>query len=624
MNLGEIYVRQPMDIAIDLILMYRPFNRIKTQGATIEYFKYINCPEEEDDRDIIIESDNYLMKSMENDSLHLLRMQYRKDKKDLTFCDFNDLFLNKDDTITRISPIGSYHPSHPYKIYTVYTQSSKLSGRYNDTFYVKNKKNQNQSPLIGKYGRDQDLVSFFEPYNENLAGLQIVNKARHFLPNYAYTYGILDCRSFSPLPCKINNIKNYKGDIAVLMQEYIVDSTSLKKFIFENLEEYINHYQEIYLQIFNALSILKMINGAFNHMDLHANNILIKKLNHYVYIPIYHFEKGQLKKIEYLLTKYIIYIIDFGLSTFFDFYSMIRLLHQGKTFEYQNKSHEDIIKIFSGVQYSRNQPKDIFDIIKLLIDILGLGSQFDQKINHPKNIILFEDILSTIFSYILDQNYDLDKKKEYIEIVKKNVDQYFYVVDDFSYVKTYEQMTDFFKQNIIPGLKSCALFTPLEIYSNPALYKIQNSLYLSTNEKNFKPIRFNVAKEFFRMRSHEINTSIEKLSKSISQPTNGYLFNADYFRIFKKFIPNENQVIIKIIFQGDISINTKLQYYKYTTLGNLFAEIDYIFTISGVTRRFQKMLQKGNNMTTISRTHYGNPIILEDGDVIIYKIIPYM
>ena len=58
---------------------------------------------------------------------------------------------------------------------------------------------------------------------------------------------------------------------------------------------------------------------------------------------------------------------------------MIRLLQQRKTSEYQDRTPDEIKILFSGVQYCRNKPSDIADIIKLLSDVSSYGNRFEQN-----------------------------------------------------------------------------------------------------------------------------------------------------------------------------------------------------------------------------------------------------
>lgn len=116
---------------------------------------------------------------------------------------------------------------------------------------------------------------YIELIHEAFLGIHIMNHLREMIPNFVYTY------AFASLPnlycegesCVIGDETEKR--IGYLFIERIPDSISLVEFIWTSPEKEINN---IFLQIFMALEMAHE-RVEFTHYDLHASNVLIRKLS---------------------------------------------------------------------------------------------------------------------------------------------------------------------------------------------------------------------------------------------------------------------------------------------------------------------------------------------------------
>ena len=133
----------------------------------------------------------------------------------------------------------------------------------------------------------------------------------------------------------------------------------------------VDEFMEIYLQIVNALNVAyNMVN--FTHYDLHLGNVLIQKLEEPVAIPIYLEDK-----IKYLVTKYMVKIIDYGTS-----YAKIQGHHFG---------NYSIPEIFYG-----EKPYQIYDVYKYLL-FIGIECKKLTSSN-SQNILNLVRYIYTLFN----------------------------------------------------------------------------------------------------------------------------------------------------------------------------------------------------------------------------------
>lgn len=242
----------------------------------------------------------------------------------------------------------------------------------------------------------------FDIIHEILMGLELVNRAKYFLPNYPFTYGLGYCNMNNKLNEKCVIGKNIDSEnVPMSFIEFVDNSITLDDFIREESDVFYQNFNNVYLQLFNALNILYMINGFFTHYDLHTSNVLIKKLETPILIPIYIFnKKEELEDIYYIKTNFVVYIIDYGLSTYLSYESLLKEYNH-RTKNYNGMKLESIRKDFIyGNRYFEKtfnsyEQDHTYDIYK----IIGFSIHNFCKKEHMKNEIkeLFGNMLGYLF-----------------------------------------------------------------------------------------------------------------------------------------------------------------------------------------------------------------------------------
>nr|QBK90684.1 MAG: protein kinase [Pithovirus LCPAC104] len=176
--------------------------------------------------------------------------------------------------------------------------------------------------------------------HELFIGLNI-NKLRKNIPNFVYTFGGFFCsKLFSEDSNVLGWCNTEKNSTDFIITEFIYPNVTLRNFLKTcSFDDFL----AIYLQILYALDFANK-KLDFTHYDLHDQNVLIKTLDEYVYIP-YTTERG----LEYINTNKIAVIIDFGFSHI----------------KYNDKSFGVYDYIQYGVLYKSSFP--LFDAYKILL-----------------------------------------------------------------------------------------------------------------------------------------------------------------------------------------------------------------------------------------------------------------
>lgn len=152
---------------------------------------------------------------------------------------------------------------------------------------------------------------FNDIIHEVFVGFYALNRIRAKVPNFMYVYGFTKCnkpvlnqREVLSWCTSGTNFQTY------MITENITNSQPIETIIQNNItgEEFL----AIMLQIFNALNIAYK-NFGFTHYDLHTNNILVKVYKEPVSIPFYGGVSDEI--LGYVYTRYVPYIIDYGLSS---------------------------------------------------------------------------------------------------------------------------------------------------------------------------------------------------------------------------------------------------------------------------------------------------------------------
>jgi len=398
----------------------------------------------------------------------------------------------------------------------------------------------------------------FETVHEALIGLELVNKCKYLLPSYPSTYGMGYCdinlnSEGIEQSCTIINGMNISKDAPVVFIEYLNKSFTLKDFLAGALskqkfsqQEILNNVQSLYLQIFNALNILYMMNGCYTHYDLHDDNILIRILDEEILMPIYVFGEDEiLKEIKYLKTKYIAHIIDYGMSTFLSYETLSREFHQ-KSSKYFGKTVEEIRKYFI---FGNDRFPDVFDSKKVdqvfdIYKIIGFSSYHYNNAteNFPpkKEILRFFGVLykimlqtSSMSSYDLISNYlnvKADAERDDLFAKPKNF------VSNITFNFLVEYLSIYL---VIPSAKPLEIYNAYEISSNPLLKTLHSPIclnpgcdqgiidqfievYSGNNSKNYNffPVEFESLKLFLYKRRLDINNMLLSLSSNYANSEN--------------------------------------------------------------------------------------------------------
>lgn len=148
------------------------------------------------------------------------------------------------------------------------------------------------------------LVFFNDIIREYFIGITEINKLRHIVPNFLYTFGAFIC----PTPKKDKKLCKGKNETAFVLYEKIPGKTI--EYLLKNNKINFSDYLGMFIQLLIALEVgQKSID--FCHFDLHTGNIMAREINniHSYIVP--------LNNKIYTITseKYIPTIIDFGMTT---------------------------------------------------------------------------------------------------------------------------------------------------------------------------------------------------------------------------------------------------------------------------------------------------------------------
>ena len=189
--------------------------------------------------------------------------------------------------------------------------------------------------------RSDKIYTDYDIIHELFVGT-ILNQTRKDIPNFVFTFGSFDCsKPFGRFNRIFSYCKRSEFNIKYLMLENIVNSISLGDYLQTDDYNFMD-FLAIYLQVLYALNYANQ-EFKFTHYDLHASNVLLVKYDDQIQIP-YTTENGT----EYLRTKYLAYIIDFGYSY---------LQFEGKNFGIYGKRKYAVFQ---------NAPYFLYDAYKLL------------------------------------------------------------------------------------------------------------------------------------------------------------------------------------------------------------------------------------------------------------------
>lgn len=326
--------------------------------------------------------------------------------------------------------------------------------------YLISKKNGNRTYIaktsniynFDEYDKDAIKEKYYPIIHEALFRMEVVNRAKYFLPNFEYTYGIINCTLKNNSFCKDKADKNPENFLTpknspVLLIDYLESTITLRDYINEfcNSNKKINYSEKIKnicIQIVNALNILKSISEIYTNFNLNLDNIKIQKYSSPIVIPIYIFEKSnennKVKQIKYIISDTIVYITDFSRSTFFSRESFYCNLNKGFKISIDNTNNvntdEFVENYFTFVDYElytrlNNNDNNYIDKIKSennSCDIIKIFSEITNEIYSYKKTLLNNYINSPS-----NFNFKNENDKLIVDIIKW-MSYYFYI---FSSVK---------------------------------------------------------------------------------------------------------------------------------------------------------------------------------------------
>lgn len=173
--------------------------------------------------------------------------------------------------------------------------------------------------MRASFGKAQDLfviksskeISTDYLVHELVAGLYATNNLRNFIPNFAYVYGGFKC---SPPLFGTDNKKvlswcdDTANKVNYVLYENIAPAVEMKEYAKTCTgKQFLNVYMQIFYALMKAYKTMD-----FTHYDLHASNVLIRRINNPEFQIEYETEKG----IEYIQTDVIATIIDYGFAHF--------------------------------------------------------------------------------------------------------------------------------------------------------------------------------------------------------------------------------------------------------------------------------------------------------------------
>lgn len=261
-------------------------------------------------------------------------------------------------------------------------------------------------------------------YNDNLiyeaaAGMYVTNLVRQYIPNFMYVYGYTQCSRIivDETNKEIKSWCNYQGlESSYLIVENIRNSVQMYNFVIDPTVD-ANQLTCVLYQIFNALSIANNLYD-YVHNDLHGDNVLVrsyfsKDSNKYLSIPIYD-EKMKIK--GYVLSQYVPYIIDYGVSVF----------SIGG-------------KIFNRHQIPKFPALDIYTIINALgMYLWGKNIPFySEKMQVLEKIFaffgegtIFEKISARNFKIVADKKHQKKSFKDFFDFTKDVFEPYLFSEKD--------------------------------------------------------------------------------------------------------------------------------------------------------------------------------------------------
>lgn len=318
--------------------------------------------------------------------------------------------------------------------------------------------------------------------HEACVGLILLNNVKKYLPNIPYVFCYNECSR----PIIINddilswcNVeKNVNNNFPFLYRENI-DGITLRDFL---NKKSIKEISNVVFQYKNIMNFLNLFLSKYENRNTNLDNIIIKKLNYEINIPIY--ENIPIETNMYIKTKYILYITDFTDTSIIDikndFYGDIRIENIKS-----DKKNYDYLELLKDVDLTDSKIMNNIEIFNGYINnIHDFPLIYKKKLNYVEycyeNKEPPEEINKKFEEYIrtnIDYFYKVDlENANYIELIKL-AEKYNKFLNDLSYSKCFnyinylDKIIDFYiiikyyllKENIIVNYMKESIINTLDI-----------------------------------------------------------------------------------------------------------------------------------------------------------------
>lgn len=244
---------------------------------------------------------------------------------------------------------------------------------------------------------DQDI-------REAVVGMFVTNLLREYVPNFMFVYGYTQCtRAEITEDLKVKEwCGPGKGESSYLITENIRNSRTLNEWVLDSNVGRSDLVIVLY-QIFNALLLAEKLYG-YVHKDLHTVNVLVRDFGQLLAIPIY---DDEMKVKGHVVTRYVPYIIDYGLNTF---------TIAGRTFKNVVKSMlgtSDVsvllIDLREELDFSEKQSQNKKDKLEVVDSLYGIITKMIYNKRLQGTISWFLWIHQRLFDEFLSSNEDIEK-----------------------------------------------------------------------------------------------------------------------------------------------------------------------------------------------------------------------
>ncbi len=433
-----------------------------------------------------------------------------------------------------------------------------------------------------------------------------LNSLRSIIPNFMFTFGGFECSPAFITDSKIDAWCNNQSNlVGYLILEKIHPSISFYEYSktcsFEQL-------LDKFFQVLNALNIANKLQ-KFTHNDLHAGNILIRKLPQISYIP-YSSEVDEdilkLSEIEYIETDGISTIIDYGRS---------RVV---------NPSGFPLgIYKYRHIGVNTEEENIVTDVYKLLINLLTVMRSYNPTVyKQAKSLVLFFNNSEDIDNILEKTDYghfapDITiglSLKPYIEWVRSNFNLSFIV--PFNIPSTENILscnynickTNVYQETKIEEITANTVFELYDIYTSLIFNKefekadqlirsVNSQHILTTGMNEYNNLLISLKKKLpIRLKSIINLEPIELFTEEVLDEYKEYLTKvSQIFELFQKLLKLKKFMTDIAKIYNRIDIIKKLNEESYVELTNILNTIfesikDDVFYLNNIRPNVENLI----------------------------------